>query len=35
MPIQKEHISDGSYCLEVTIASEAHLKEVDSSHCRF
>ncbi|MCO6353555.1 hypothetical protein GBO14_02105 [Pseudoalteromonas shioyasakiensis] len=33
--IQKEQISNQSDCVEVTIASEAHLKEVDSSHCRF
>ena len=34
--IQKEQLSNQSDCVEVTIiASEAHLKEVDSSHCRF
>ena len=33
--IQKEQITDQSDCVEVTIASEANLKEVDSSHCRF
>ena len=33
--IQKEQISNQSDCVEVTIASEAHLKGVDSSHCRF
>lgn len=33
--IQKEQITDQSDCVEVTIASEAHIKEVDSSYCRF
>lgn len=33
--IQKEQINRESSCVEVTIASEAHLKQVDTSHCRF
>ena len=32
--IQKEQVDINSGCVEVTIASEAHLKGVDSSHCR-
>ena len=33
--IQKEHITDQSDCVEVTIASETHIEEVDSTYCRF
>ena len=33
--IQKEQVNSASGCVEVTIASEAHVKETDSLHCRF